>query len=918
MTWVSYAQNFEDVMLMRAFADVGSGIYIDIGAQDPTIDSVSRVFHERGWRGLHVEPCSHYAAQLRRERPGDTVIEAAITERPGIIEFFEIPGTGISTIDEAIAQGHSDRGHEIVRRQVPAMPLSAVLARFANETVHWLKIDVEGAERAALASWGDANVRPLVVVVESTVPMTQILSHTEWEPLLLVRGYEFVYFDGLNRFYVSSAARALRTSLTTPPNLFDDFELNGTANAPFHRGLLRQNAIREAEHARALALESAARATEVAGVHAAMQADAEAAIAEHRKALDEAETRARVQERAWEQVSQAHAASEAHLGILYKSTADHLAEAQRTLQSREVAWRDESVRLAAALAQSEATGQTMSVELVRAEERAQAAEARLEERSQAAEARAEALKARLSAQTREHGIALQNVTARHAEALRATTIENAERSAQADALWRERLSTLRQDHDRALAQAATHQLRQLAAAQEQLALQRNAAEGLAREQTEAFERRCQRMQAHFDTEVARQANVVRAQTARYDAQVEALDRRLVEAGARSHRLLDESRAELDGQRHAHVQALAGARDEAAQAAARFAAEIRSLREALDASASDAAHALEAATAQRHALAVRLSAIGHSWGWQLGAPLRWVSSRRDPLAAAIEHALAPPTRRLTMRPTLSASTVAPPYLPADNERGSSMTPEPELRTMNSDLDLPATIDDLLSRHDEDFVNHAYRLLLGRVPDPSGFMSYVGLVRAGAAKDRLLLAMVTSEEGRRHAAQVPGLDQLQASGRGQPPGRLARVIGRWMGGAFEPTESGLRAIQNQLYRSEHATQHAQEHLRTIGRALQAMQARLRELELRPPATQQVATVVAAGERHPAGLQPAVPPRDNFSEQLVQMVAEGERAGSAAPGPTDGAQALVAARSNMGAAARVIFGRWTARGTTSHSEL
>ena len=39
---ISYAQNFEDVVLNRVFHDVKDGRYIDVGAYDPVIDSVTR------------------------------------------------------------------------------------------------------------------------------------------------------------------------------------------------------------------------------------------------------------------------------------------------------------------------------------------------------------------------------------------------------------------------------------------------------------------------------------------------------------------------------------------------------------------------------------------------------------------------------------------------------------------------------------------------------------------------------------------------------------------------------------------------------------------------------------------------------------------------------------------------------------
>lgn len=82
---ISHAQNFEDVMLWRALGGIPQGRYIDIGAQSPDIDSVSRIFHEAGWRGLHVDANVDYAAQLRAARPGDTVVQAAVTDHEGLL-----------------------------------------------------------------------------------------------------------------------------------------------------------------------------------------------------------------------------------------------------------------------------------------------------------------------------------------------------------------------------------------------------------------------------------------------------------------------------------------------------------------------------------------------------------------------------------------------------------------------------------------------------------------------------------------------------------------------------------------------------------------------------------------------------------------------------------------------------------------
>ena len=235
MSFTSYAQNFEDVMLWRALKNVENGFYIDVGAQDPTIDSVSLAFHEKGWRGIHVEPTPYYAELLRQQRPNDIIIQAAIGSEPALAQFFVIPKTGISTADSEIATQHRERGFDVQEVLVNFVTLSSIFSACTEKEIHWLKIDVEGFERQVLSSWETAEKRPWIVVVESTLPLTQIETHETWEPIILAYGYSPVYFDGLNRYYISDDHPELRSAFKSPPNVFDEFSLNGTASAPYHQ-----------------------------------------------------------------------------------------------------------------------------------------------------------------------------------------------------------------------------------------------------------------------------------------------------------------------------------------------------------------------------------------------------------------------------------------------------------------------------------------------------------------------------------------------------------------------------------------------------------------------------------------------------------------------------------------------------------
>lgn len=228
MTFLSYAQNYEDVRLWRAFRDVGKGRYIDIGSQDPVRDSVSLAFYERGWRGLHVEPTPSYARALRDARPDEIVVEAAVTTAPGPISFFEIPTTGLSTGIAEVAQAHRNSGWGYREILVPTVTLAGVFGSFGPELVHWLKIDVEGMEADVIASWGDHPTRPAVLIIEATAPLTRTKTHSAWQQMILDRGYDEVVFDGLSLFFVHKDHAHLREAIAETPSVFDGFYISET------------------------------------------------------------------------------------------------------------------------------------------------------------------------------------------------------------------------------------------------------------------------------------------------------------------------------------------------------------------------------------------------------------------------------------------------------------------------------------------------------------------------------------------------------------------------------------------------------------------------------------------------------------------------------------------------------------------
>lgn len=323
MTFVSYAQNFEDVMLWRALRGVEEGgRYIDAGAADPETHSVTAAFYKRGWHGVNIEPNGEFVEKLRERRPRDVTLQLALGESAGEAVFFRVPGTGLSTCSRPVADRHREAGWTVVEEKVPVRTLADVCREHVRgDPVHFLKIDVEGAERAVLAGADFKSFRPWIVVVEATEPLKQEASDAEWAGVLQAQGYKDVYFDGLNRFHVAEERLgALSGAFSVPPNVFDDFVRAADEPSRLMQVML------QAQDRAADAAERAGRAEERAATAERRAADAEETARRETARREAAETANRTASR---NAARAEAARAATAAALEASRAGFRAQAER-------------------------------------------------------------------------------------------------------------------------------------------------------------------------------------------------------------------------------------------------------------------------------------------------------------------------------------------------------------------------------------------------------------------------------------------------------------------------------------------------------------------------------------------------------------------------------------------------------------
>jgi FkbM family methyltransferase len=193
----TYAQYNEDLILLTLLHDVKKGFYVDVGANYPTTDSVTKLFYDKGWRGINIEPIKGLHRMLEQERPDDVNLQVGAGAEEGeatLREYTDVSGHSTFNATQKQQLGSSAKHKDYT---VGIRPLKAILKENKAPRIHFLKIDVEGFEYEVIQGNDWKKYRPEVVCIEAN-HMSK-----DWRPMLKTAKYKFFIADGLNEYYVA-------------------------------------------------------------------------------------------------------------------------------------------------------------------------------------------------------------------------------------------------------------------------------------------------------------------------------------------------------------------------------------------------------------------------------------------------------------------------------------------------------------------------------------------------------------------------------------------------------------------------------------------------------------------------------------------------------------------------------------------
>lgn len=217
---ISYAQFCEDIILYSLLYHIQKGFYVDVGCSDPVDLSVTKLFYDKGWIGINIDPRVEAMQKFDLERINDINCCLGASNKEGELIFWE---SGVlSTFDEITYKSLKQKGFEFTITKAMVRKLTNILIENCHvKDIHFLKIDAEHHEKEVLEGLDLLKFRPWVLVVESTHPTTQDACYFEWEYIILNKKYVFFTENSINRYYLANEKEKELISqfITRPFNL---------------------------------------------------------------------------------------------------------------------------------------------------------------------------------------------------------------------------------------------------------------------------------------------------------------------------------------------------------------------------------------------------------------------------------------------------------------------------------------------------------------------------------------------------------------------------------------------------------------------------------------------------------------------------------------------------------------------------
>jgi len=166
---IYFSEQGEDILLKR-YIKKKKGFYVDIGAYNPDIASVTKVFYLRGWNGINIDPNPVSIKIFNKKRKRDINLNYGVADKNSELDFYFFGEKSTrNTFDKITYENECESNKNDVKiLKINVMTINNILDKYTtnNQHIDFMNIDVENYEMKILETLNFEKYGPDYLLVE--------------------------------------------------------------------------------------------------------------------------------------------------------------------------------------------------------------------------------------------------------------------------------------------------------------------------------------------------------------------------------------------------------------------------------------------------------------------------------------------------------------------------------------------------------------------------------------------------------------------------------------------------------------------------------------------------------------------------------------------------------------------------------
>lgn len=171
VSYKSYSNEGEDMILRKIFFKKAEGFYVDIGAFHPKKGSNTYFLYKKGWNGINIDAMPGSMKLFNRLRKRDFNLEVPLGNDGETVNYYEFEDRALNGFEslELLSKDPKKPQNKLLKiHQILCTSLNAILEKHLpkGQEIDLITIDVEGQELRVLNSFDFEKYSPKWILIE--------------------------------------------------------------------------------------------------------------------------------------------------------------------------------------------------------------------------------------------------------------------------------------------------------------------------------------------------------------------------------------------------------------------------------------------------------------------------------------------------------------------------------------------------------------------------------------------------------------------------------------------------------------------------------------------------------------------------------------------------------------------------------